>query len=128
MVEGHLRYFDPDTSLVKTGFGVGSAKMGGDLDSSLKAANTEALKNAAKNGFGVGLELWDAEHRDKLALQRRAAGSAQARKKLVFDLAKEKLGKDKPSQAEIAKLFNVKPGDLSDDATSRKILEAEGVL
>jgi hypothetical protein len=103
--------------------------MGGDLDSSLKAANTEALKNAAKNGFGIALELWDAEHRANLDVARRAAGgSEQALKKAVFDRAKDRLAKTKPTVAEVAKLFGVEPGDLSDKGTLQTILEVEGVL
>jgi hypothetical protein len=126
IVEGHLSVGD------KTGYGVGSAKMGADVDSSLKAANTEAIKNAAKNGFGIGLELWNEEHRADIAVARRAGeGDLPALKKAVFDLAKKKLDKKsgaKTTVAEVAKCFGVDPGELSDMATLRGILESEGVL
>lgn len=123
VVEGQLIIGD------KIGTGVGASKMGTDLDSSLKAANTEALKNAAKNGFGIGLELWNAEYRESLQVTRRAAGgSEQALKKAVFDLAKSKLGKARPSITDVATLFKVDPAELNDKDTNQRILEAEGVL
>jgi len=113
-----------------SGFGVGSAKMGGDLDSSLKAANTEALKNAAKNGFGVALELWDAEYRDDLArLRRLEKGSEQALKSEVFRLAREKRpGEELKTGAAVAKVFGRKAGDLADIDVLKAILKEEGVL
>lgn len=123
VVEGHLSVGE------KSGYGVGSAKMGADLDSSLKAANTEALKNAAKNGFGVALELWDAGHRESLQLARNAAGGSEAAlKKAVFDLAKKQLNKAKPSVTEVAKLFKVEAGELSDRDTLSRILTDQGVI
>lgn len=123
IVQGQLSVGD------KVGYGVGSAKMGGDVDSSLKAANTEALKNAAKNGFGIALELWSEEHRANLATARRAAGGSEKDlKKAVWDLAKKRLNKTKPTVAEVAETFGFEPADLSDTATLRAILEKEGVL
>lgn len=113
-----------------SGFGVGSAKMGGDLDSSLKSANTEALKNAAKNCSGIGLELWNAEYRDDLArLRRLEGGSEQALKAEVFRIAKTKtdLG-PRPTPTAIAKVFGRKAGDLADPDVLKQILTEEGVL
>lgn len=122
VVEGQL-LIDGDC-----GTGVG-AMINSDVDMAVKSANTEALKNAAKNGFGVGLELWDKEYRETLGQQRRAlAGSEAALKSMVFDIAKERLGKAKPTQAEIATLFGVEPGDLSDADTLKDILVGEGLL
>lgn len=110
------------------GTGVGAMR-NPDPDMAVKSANTEALKNAAKNGFGVGLELWDAEYRTQLDQRRRAAdGNEQALKGLVFEIAKKKLNEQRPSQAQIAELFSVNAGDLSDPATLGEILAAEGVL
>ena len=97
-----------------------------EADMAVKSANTEALKNAAKNGFGVGLELWDKEYRETLSAQRRLlAGDEQAAKQAVWDIAKAKGATD---SAGIAKLFDVSVGDLSDIEVLRDILRAEGVL
>lgn len=112
-----------------SGFGVGSAKNKADLDMAVKTANSEALKNAAKNGFGVGLELWDADYRAELRTQRQLVqGNEAALKQAVWDIARERLAKDKPSLDEVAKLFGVKKGDLSDKDTLIGILEDVGRL
>src|SRR6266576_3944350 len=109
------------------GTGVG-AMINRDVDMAVKSANTEALKNAAKNGFGVGLELWDKEYRETLGQRRKAiAGNEAAMKSLVFDLAKNMTG-GKPTAKQVAELFGVTVGDLADAATLSTILEAEGVL
>jgi hypothetical protein len=95
-----------------------------DLDMAAKSANTEAIKNAAKNGFGIGLELWDAEYRDGLAQRRRAAaGNEQALKALVFQMAADKLGRKPKSAAEVAEALGVSVGDLSDADSLAKLLE-----
>lgn len=100
-----------------------------DPDMAIKSANTEALKNAAKNGFGVGLELWDAEYRTQLDQRRRAAGgNEQALKALVWDIAKKRWPDDSASAAQIAANFKVPVGDLSDPKVLATILEKEGVL
>jgi len=112
----------------KSGYGVGGMR-NPDVDMAVKSANSEAFKNAAKNGFGVALELWHEEHREGLKLARSAAGGSEAAlKKAVFDLAKKQLGKAKPTVAEVAKQFGVEAGELSDKATLQKILEDQGVL
>lgn len=109
------------------GTGVG-AMVNADLDMAVKSANTEAIKNAAKNGFGVALELWDKEYRDGLGQQRRAvAGDEQAMKQMVFDIAKKRLG-GKPDSAAIAELFDITVGDLADPEALQTILKSEGVL
>lgn len=126
VVQGHLSVVLEDGT-EKSGFGVGSSKMGTDLDSSLKAANTEALKNAAKNAFGVALELWNEEHRNTLARRRKLTTPA-ARKAELFKIARDRLESDKPTAPQIAKLFGVTPGKLSDDAVISEILQDEGVL
>lgn len=110
------------------GSGVGAMK-NPDVDMAVKSANTEALKNAAKNGFGVGIELWDKEYRETLGQARRAlAGNEAALKSMVYDIAKERLGIARPSQAQVAEVFNVTAGDLSDAATLQNILRDEGRL
>jgi hypothetical protein len=120
IVSGHL------TIAGKSAFGIGAMK-GPDADMSVKSANSEAMKNAAKNGFGVALELWDADHRDALAKARKLTTPA-AMKQEVYRIAREQTGKDKPTMAEVAKLFHVNAGDLGDEATLRGILQDEGLL
>lgn len=77
----------------KVSTGVGAMK-NPDLDMAVKSANSEAMKNAAKNGWGVGLELWDAEYREELAVARESGAATvaesvdlQALKNRVADLA-----------------------------------------
>lgn len=109
------------------GGGIGSM-VNPDLDMAAKSANTEAIKNAAKNGFGVGLELWDAEYRATLGEKRRLlAGSEQAMKAAVWKLAQERDPKAKTGAA-VAKLFGIKAGDLADPDVLRAILEDAGLL
>lgn len=122
VVEGHLSAFG------KRGYGVGGMK-NPDVDMAVKSANSEAFKNAAKNGFGVALELWSEEHRESLKTARSAAGGSEAAlKKSVFDLAKKQLGKARPSVAEVAANFGVEDGELADKATLQRILEEQGVI
>ena len=112
----------------KRGFGVGAMK-NPDPDMALKSATSEALKNAAKNGFGIGLELWDAEYRKTLDSRRALLGGSEAAlKREVFKIAREKTGLDKPSSAQVAKAFGRKTGELADTAVLRAILEEEGLL
>lgn len=131
--EGKLEAFTDGIAVVsgqltigdKTAFGVGAMK-NPDADMAVKSANSEAIKNAAKNGFGVSLELWSAEYRTSLDKRRKLAqGSAASLKQDVYSLAVERLGKAKPTAAEIGQLFGVKPGDLSDAETLRAILQKE---
>ena len=112
----------------KRGFGVGSMK-NPDLDMALKTAVSEAIKNAAKNGFGVGLELWDEEYRKTLDSKRALIGGSEAAlKREVFRIARDKTGLDKPTGAQVAKAFGRKAGELADPAVLREILEGEGLL
>jgi len=109
------------------GGGIG-AMVNGDLDMAAKSANTEAIKNAAKNGFGVALELWDAEYRATLGEQRRLlAGSEQAMKQAVWKLA-QKRDPNAKTGAAVAKLFGLKAGDLNDPDVLKSILQDEGLL
>jgi hypothetical protein len=120
IVSGHLAIAG------KTAFGIGAMK-GPDADMSVKSANSEAMKNAAKNGFGVMLELWDEEYRNGLDKRRKLTTPA-AMKQEVYKLAREQTGKDKPTPADIAKLFKVNITDLGEVDTLRGILEVEGLL
>jgi len=99
-----------------------------DPDKAIKTAQAEALKKAAHQ-FGIALELWDESHRANLELARRAAGgSEQALKKAVWETAKKKLGSDKPTPAQVAKVFHRNTGDLSDPDVLAAILVEEGVV
>lgn len=112
----------------KRGFGVGAMK-NPDPDMALKSAVSEALKNAAKNGFGIGLELWDEEYRKTLDSKRALIGGSEAAlKREVFRIARDKTGLDRPTGAQVAKAFGRKAGELADPAVLRKILEEEGLL
>jgi hypothetical protein len=109
------------------GGGIG-AMVNAELDMAVKSANTEAIKNAAKNGFGVALELWDAEYREGLDAQRRLlGGSEQAMKQAVWKLAQQRDPNAKTGAA-VAKLFGLKAGDLNEKETLKKILKDEGIL
>jgi hypothetical protein len=111
----------------KTASGFGADSEGEkSLDKAIKTANSEAMKNAAKNGFGVALDLWNADYRDAVKSARRRAGLTEAQLKAqVFKIAIAKLGKEKPSAAEIGKLFGVPAGKLTDKDTLLQILAAE---
>ena len=112
----------------KRGFGVGAMK-NPDVDMAIKSAVSEALKNSLKNGFGVGLELWDEAYRKTLDSRRQlASGSEAALKREVMRIARERTGLDRPSAAQVAKVFGRKTGELADTAVLREILEGEGLL
>lgn len=112
----------------KVAAGVG-AMTNPDPDMAVKSANSEAMKNAAKNGWGVALELWDKEYLVQLDKRRKLSkGSAATLKQAVFGLAVEQLGKAKPTAKEIAAHFGVQPGDLADEETLKTILTKEGLL
>jgi hypothetical protein len=109
----------------KTAFGIGEMKNPA-LDMAVKSATSEAIKNAAKNGFGVALDLWNAQYRDDVKAARKRAGMTEAQLKAqVFKIAIARLGKDKPSAAEIAGLFNVPASKLTDKDTLLEILANE---
>lgn len=96
-----------------------------------KEAVSDGVKRALKNfGSQFGLDLYSADGRADIAKRGRLAGEGNeaARKQEVWRIAKERLGKDKPSASEIAKLWGRKAGDLANDAVLREILEQEGVL
>jgi len=61
-------------SISGTGSGASS-----DSDMAIKTAHSEAIKNAAKNGWHVGLYLWDESERELLA-EERAGGSRKGAK------------------------------------------------
>lgn len=133
---GNVEFLDPDQGKAvvsvqlsvgdKTAFGIG-AMVNPDIDMAVKSATSEATKNAAKNGFGVALDLWNSDYRDSVKAARALAGMTEAQLKAkVFGIARTALGKDKPSAVEIGNLFNVPAAKLTDEDTLRAILVAEG--
>lgn len=126
-VTAQLHVLDDDgvSRTVRSGVG---ADVSFDPDKAIKTAQAEALKKAAHQ-FGIALELWDEEHRAGLETARKAAGGSEKDlKKSVFDLAKKRLDKTKPTVAEVADLFGVEPGELSDKDTLARILTEQGVI
>lgn len=103
--------------------GVG-AMVNRDPDMAIKTALAEAFKKAM-HYWGVGLELWSADHRETLALQRAAvAGDVTALKTLVFRQVRD-AGADTSSAQAIADFYGVAPADLDDvEALTRLALGA----
>jgi hypothetical protein len=117
----------------KRGFGVGAMK-NPDPDMALKSAVSEAIKNAAKNGFGVALELWDQEHREELEAQRQggqvvplptADDELTQLKNRVADLAVA-AGVERTGPA-IASHFNIPIEQLQDRETLERLVESAAV-
>lgn len=117
----------------KSAFGIGAYEKGTkrsyDLDMAVKSANSEAIKNAAKNGFGVALELWDKDHLQELESQRREVVQQDDRlttlKNRVADIAVAE-GAERTGPA-IAAHFGVDVEDLQDEATLERIVAQEVV-
>lgn len=112
----------------KQAYGIGCDLDQRDADKAAKTALAEAIKKASHQ-LGVGLYLWDPEARASVERKQRLEGaSTAALKQEVFKLAKGRLPQDNPTAKDIAALFGVPAGSLSDDATLRGILEKEGLL
>ena len=106
----------------KVGAGIG-AMVNADPDMAVKSANSEAMKNAAKNGFGVALELWDEGHRQQLATDRAlASGDLQTLKSEVYRRAQVGLDSESPTKEEVAEYFNIAVADLNKKAALKAIL------
>lgn len=109
---------------VTTRYGVG-AMVNKDPDMASKTALAEAIKKAG-HAFGIGLYLWDEAERGTVEKLMKLDGATTATlKQQVFRLAAEKMGEDKPTAAQIAKLFKVKVPDLSERAVLVEILTEE---
>lgn len=109
---------------VTTRYGVG-AMVNKDPDMASKTALAEAIKKAG-HAFGIGLYLWDEGERGTVERLMKLDGATTATlKQQVFRLAAERLGKDKPTAADIGALFGVKPTDLSERAILMEILTEE---
>ncbi len=111
----------------KSAYGVGAMK-NPDPDMALKSALAEAIKKAAHQ-LGVGLHLWDKDTRAKIEKKMALAGASEAKlKATVYQIARDKLGKTKPSIAEVAQLFGRTPEQMQEPGANREILEEEGQL
>lgn len=100
--------------------GVG-AMINRDPDMAIKTALAEAFKKAM-HYWGVGLELWDADHRDYLATMRAAmAGDVGALKRLVYLRAVEAGADDVSTGEGIAAHFGVTVDDLADADRLREL-------
>lgn len=90
----------------------------------MKEAVSDGVKRALKNlGSQFGLDLYDKEAR--IAIEKRAKlvnGTDAALKKAVWAQAKEELGTESPTAAQIAKHFKVKAADLNERPTLLGIL------
>jgi len=86
------------------------------------------VKRALKNfGDQFGLGLYDAERRNDVE-RRRGLNTDAGIKREVWKIARERTGKDKPTAAEVAKVFERKATELNDAAVLRQILVDEGLL
>lgn len=103
--------------------GVG-AMINRDPDMAVKTALAEAFKKAM-HYWGVGLELWDADHRDYLAMMRAAmAGDVGALKRLVYLKAVEDGADDVSSADGIASHFGIQSEALNDPERLRELVFA----
>lgn len=111
----------------KTAYGVGAMK-NPDPDMALKSALAEAIKKAAHQ-LGVGLHLWDKDTRAKIEKKMDLAKASDAKlKAAVYQIARDRLDKTKPTMAEVAELFGRKTADMQEPETNRAILQEEGLL
>ena len=132
---GKVEFLQPGQAVVsvqltvgdKTAFGIGEMS-NPSTDMAVKSATSEAIKNAAKNGFGVALDLWNADYRDAVGAARKVSAMTDAQlKNGVFRMAKEQLAVDAPTAGDIAEHFGVSPDALMDPVELRKILIADAV-
>lgn len=111
----------------KTAYGVG-AMQNRDPDMALKSALAEAIKKAAHQ-LGVGLHLWDKATRAKIEKKMSLSKASDAKlKAAVYQLARDRLDKTKPTMAEVATLFGRQMADMAEDNVNREILMEEGLL
>jgi len=96
--------------VTKYAYGVG-AMSNKDADMSAKTALAEAIKKAGHQ-LGIGLYLWDPEARDEVNAQMKQASKPGEVKAKIFELAKQKTGKDKPTPEEIASSFGLELSQL----------------
>lgn len=105
-------------------YGIG-AMVNKDPDMAAKTALAEAIKKAGHQ-LGIGLYLWDPTARDDVQRKMKLATASVAQlKQEMYALAREQLGKNKPTAKECGALFGVAPDDLSDKAVLLGILEGQ---
>lgn len=123
--------FDRYVTFSDVGFGDAVDYSGGTIaihELACKEAVSDGVKRALKNfGDQFGLSLYSAVGRAAIAKAQKLT-TAAAMKAEVFKIARDRLGKDKPSAKEIATLFSVDAADLGEKETLAQILTAEGVL
>jgi hypothetical protein len=119
--EGSLAIVEGDLTIDgKSATGIG-AMANADADMAVKSANSEAIKNAAKNGWGMALELWTEEGREVVARGRAlASGDLSALKQEVFRRALEQGAE--PNAESVAAKLGVAVEDLQDLDKLKEIL------
>lgn len=115
------------------GYGDGFDYSGSELtihELAMKEAVSDGVKRALKNfGDQFGLSLYDKEALKAIESQSKLANATPARlKREVMKLAREKTGKDRPSQKEVAAAFEASVADLAEVETMKKILREAGLL
>lgn len=111
----------------KSAYGVGAMK-NPDPDMALKSALAEAIKKAAHQ-LGVGLHLWNKTTRAKIEKKMDLSKASDSKlKAAVYQVARDRLGKTKPTMAEVAELFGYDATALTEPETNRAILREEGLL
>ena len=113
--------------IFKTAYGVGAMR-NKDPDMAAKTALAEAIKKAGHQ-LGIGLYLWDDDKRALVEKKMALAGASEAKQKAaVYQLARDRLGKTKPTAQEVAELFGREQAEMLEPETNRAILEAEGLI
>ena len=115
------------------GYGDGFDYSGSELtihELAMKEAVSDGVKRALKNfGDQFGLSLYDKEALRAIESQSKLANATPARlKREVMKLAREKTGKDRPTQKEVAAAFDVTVQELAEVETLKTILRNEGLL
>ena len=79
--------------------------------------------------LGIGLHLWDKDTRERIERKMDLAKASDAKlKAAVYQIARDRLDKTKPTAAEVAKLFGKTTQEMVEPDVNREILKAEGLL
>lgn len=121
----------PTVAFSDVGFGDAVDYSGSEISThelAMKEAVSDGVKRGLKNlGDQFGLGLYDAERRADVERRRGLSTDAQIKRE-VWKIAKERLGKDKPTAKEVAEVFGREAGALQESSTLRQILVDEGIL